>query len=117
MFPLKSERSSSGLVEFPSVALAVQAIMKCNHTAIDHKGNGSLPAQSGFPLCDQNAHLSNTHLCDLLGTKFPFIMKLCFSSSKTMNGAWNNENIENMKQAGSVVQTSPGAEDEPMQAR
>lgn len=67
MFPLKSERSSSGLVEFPSVALAVNAIMKCNHSAIDHKG-----------------------------TKFPFIMKLCFSSSKTMNGAWNNENIENM---------------------
>uniref|UniRef100_A0A182WCZ4 Heterogeneous nuclear ribonucleoprotein L RRM domain-containing protein n=1 Tax=Anopheles minimus TaxID=112268 RepID=A0A182WCZ4_9DIPT len=87
MFPLKSERSSSGLVEFPSVALAVQAIMKCNHTAIDHKG-----------------------------TKFPFIMKLCFSSSKTMNGAWNNENIENMKQ-GSAVPTTPGAEDEPMQAR
>ncbi|XP_050080512.1 heterogeneous nuclear ribonucleoprotein L isoform X8 [Anopheles maculipalpis] len=87
MFPLKSERSSSGLVEFPSVALAVQAIMKCNHTAIDHKG-----------------------------TKFPFIMKLCFSSSKTMNGAWNNENIENMKQ-GSAIPTTPGAEDEPMQAR
>ncbi|XP_038109747.1 heterogeneous nuclear ribonucleoprotein L isoform X6 [Culex quinquefasciatus] len=67
MFPLKSERSSSGLVEFPSVSLAVAAIMKCNHSAIDHKG-----------------------------TKFPFIMKLCFSSSKTMNGAWNNENIENI---------------------
>ncbi|EAT38447.1 AAEL009659-PA [Aedes aegypti] len=71
MFPLKSERSSSGLVEFPSVALAVNAIMKCNHSAIDHKG-----------------------------TKFPFIMKLCFSSSKTMNGAWNNENIENMNTMG-----------------
>lgn len=67
MFPLKSERSSSGLVEFPSVSLAVAAIMKCNHSAIDHKG-----------------------------TKFPFIMKLCFSSSKTMNGAWNNENIDNI---------------------
>lgn len=67
MFPLKSERSSSGLVEFPSVSLAVAAIMKCNHSAIDHKG-----------------------------TKFPFIMKLCFSSSKTMNSAWNNENIENI---------------------
>ncbi|XP_055536726.1 heterogeneous nuclear ribonucleoprotein L isoform X3 [Wyeomyia smithii] len=77
MFPLKSERSSSGLVEFPSVALAVNAIMKCNHSAIDHKG-----------------------------TKFPFIMKLCFSSSKTMNGAWNNENIENMNTMG-VVQASP----------
>ncbi|KFB50215.1 AGAP012054-PA-like protein [Anopheles sinensis] len=87
MFPLKSERSSSGLVEFPSVALAVQAIMKCNHTAIDHKG-----------------------------TKFPFIMKLCFSSSKTMNGAWNNENMENMKQ-GSSAPTTPCTEDEPMQAR
>ncbi|XP_050097813.1 heterogeneous nuclear ribonucleoprotein L isoform X5 [Anopheles aquasalis] len=87
MFPLKSERSSSGLVEFPSVALAVQAIMKCNHTAIDHKG-----------------------------TKFPFIMKLCFSSSKTMNGAWSNENIENLKQVGTAP-TTPGVEDEPMQAR
>ncbi|XP_065079707.1 heterogeneous nuclear ribonucleoprotein L-like [Ochlerotatus camptorhynchus] len=47
MFPLESESSSGGLVEFPSVSLAVNAIMKCNHSAIDHKG-----------------------------TKFPFIMKL-----------------------------------------
>jgi heterogeneous nuclear ribonucleoprotein L len=38
MFPLKSERSSSGLVEFPNVAQAVLAIMKCNHTAIESKG-------------------------------------------------------------------------------
>uniref|UniRef100_A0A336KYI4 CSON001530 protein n=1 Tax=Culicoides sonorensis TaxID=179676 RepID=A0A336KYI4_CULSO len=67
MFPLKSERSSSGLVEFSTVAQAVLAIMKCNHAAIEAKGS-----------------------------KFPFIMKLCFSSSKTMNGAWNNEgNNEN----------------------
>ncbi|XP_065095613.1 heterogeneous nuclear ribonucleoprotein L-like [Ochlerotatus camptorhynchus] len=52
MFPLKSERSSFGLIEFPGEALAMYAIMKFNHSAIDHKG-----------------------------TKFPFIMKLCFSSS------------------------------------
>ncbi|XP_065076673.1 heterogeneous nuclear ribonucleoprotein L-like [Ochlerotatus camptorhynchus] len=70
MFPLKSERSSSGLVEFPSVALAVNVIMKSNHSAIDHKR-----------------------------TKFPFIMKLCFSSSKTINGAWSNESTENMGMA------------------
>jgi heterogeneous nuclear ribonucleoprotein L len=38
MFPLKSERSSSGLLEFPSIAQAVLAIMKCNHTAIESKG-------------------------------------------------------------------------------
>lgn len=30
------------------------------------------------------------------GTKFPFIMKLCFSSSKNMNSAWNNETSEIM---------------------
>ncbi|XP_065088023.1 uncharacterized protein LOC135709558 [Ochlerotatus camptorhynchus] len=66
MFPLKSECSSFGFNEFPSEALAVYAIMKCNHSAIDLKG-----------------------------TKFPFIMKLCFSSAKPMNGAWSNENIKN----------------------
>ncbi|XP_070496342.1 heterogeneous nuclear ribonucleoprotein L-like isoform X2 [Chironomus tepperi] len=61
MFPLKTERSSSGLIEFPSIAQAVLAIMKCNHTAIER-------------------------------TKFPFIMKLCFSSSKNLNVNYNNEN-------------------------
>jgi heterogeneous nuclear ribonucleoprotein L len=39
MFPLKSERSSSGLLEFSSIAQAVQAIMSANHTAIDSKGS------------------------------------------------------------------------------
>ncbi|KRF79372.1 uncharacterized protein Dvir_GJ21415, isoform P [Drosophila virilis] len=56
LFPLKTERSSSGLIEFPNISQAVLAIMKCNHLPIE-------------------------------GTKFPFIMKLCFSSSKSMNGA------------------------------
>lgn len=32
-----------------------------------------------------------------IGTKFPFIMKLCFSSSKNMNSAWNSENNESME--------------------
>lgn len=41
MFPLKTERSSSGLIEFPSVALAVLAIMKCNHIPIESKGKQS----------------------------------------------------------------------------
>lgn len=35
-------------------------------------------------------------LCASPGTKFPFIMKLCFSSSKNMNSAWNNETSEIM---------------------
>ncbi|XP_055906672.1 heterogeneous nuclear ribonucleoprotein L isoform X2 [Eupeodes corollae] len=63
LFPLKTERSSSGLIEFPNISQAVLAIMKCNHLPIE-------------------------------GTKFPFIMKLCFSSSKSMNGAWNNATNE-----------------------
>ncbi|XP_037946489.1 heterogeneous nuclear ribonucleoprotein L isoform X3 [Teleopsis dalmanni] len=65
LFPLKTERSSSGLIEFPNISQAVLAIMKCNHLPIEGKG-----------------------------TKFPFIMKLCFSSSKSMNGAWNNATNE-----------------------
>ncbi|XP_076645598.1 heterogeneous nuclear ribonucleoprotein L isoform X3 [Halictus rubicundus] len=55
LFPLKSERSSSGLIEFSSVGVAVAAIMECNHTALENS-NG----------------------------KFPYIMKLCFSSSRTI---------------------------------
>lgn len=34
----------------------------------------------------------------IIGTKFPFIMKLCFSSSKSMNNAWNIETIEKMNE-------------------
>ena len=36
LFPLKSERSSSGLIEFGSIGSAVAAIMECNHTAIEN---------------------------------------------------------------------------------
>lgn len=50
MFPLKSERSSSGLVEFSTVAQAVLAIMKCNHAAIEAKGNFILFSFSFFSL-------------------------------------------------------------------
>lgn len=41
MFPLKTERSSSGLVEFPSLAESVIAIMKCNHIPVENKGLNS----------------------------------------------------------------------------
>ncbi|XP_039761525.1 heterogeneous nuclear ribonucleoprotein L isoform X3 [Pararge aegeria] len=52
-FPLKSERSSSGLMEFQNISQSVMAIMACNHATIQHPG-----------------------------AKFPFVMKLCFSSSR-----------------------------------
>lgn len=82
MFPLKTERSSSGLIEFSSIAQAVMAIMKCNHTAIDAKGT---------KLNSQNPQWNSQPEISLLGTKFPFIMKLCFSSSKNLNSTFNNE--------------------------
>ncbi|CAG9824200.1 unnamed protein product [Phaedon cochleariae] len=55
LFPMKSERSSSGLLEFENTTEAVAAVMACNHAAIESPG-----------------------------MKFPFIMKLCFSSSRSM---------------------------------
>ncbi|PBC29231.1 Heterogeneous nuclear ribonucleoprotein L [Apis cerana cerana] len=39
LFPLKSERSSSGLIEFSSVGIAVAAIMECNHTALENSSD------------------------------------------------------------------------------
>ncbi|XP_023703865.1 heterogeneous nuclear ribonucleoprotein L isoform X2 [Cryptotermes secundus] len=53
LFPLKTDRSSSGLLEFEDVADALIALMLCNHAAIENPGG-----------------------------KFPYVMKLCFSSSR-----------------------------------
>lgn len=38
LFPMKSERSSSGLLEFDTTSEAVAAVMACNHAAIDSPG-------------------------------------------------------------------------------
>ena len=55
MFPSKTERSSSGLIEFDSIAHALEGLVVTNHNPVDNP-NG----------------------------KFPYIMKLCFSSSKAI---------------------------------
>ncbi|CAF4888479.1 unnamed protein product [Pieris macdunnoughi] len=70
-FPLKSERSSSGLMEFQNISQSVMAIMACNHATINHPG-----------------------------AKFPFVMKLCFSSSRQIGqGKGQNQNKNhNLKQ-------------------
>lgn len=55
MFPLKTERSSSGLIEFPSVAEAVLAIMKCNHIPVENKGKDILKfRQLNLRIYEQN---------------------------------------------------------------
>jgi hypothetical protein len=38
LFPMKSERSSSGLLEFEDTTEAVAAVMACNHAAIESPG-------------------------------------------------------------------------------
>jgi len=63
----KSERSSSGLIEFESLTDSVEALAVMNHYPIKCPGTGT----SSFD------DASST-----LGGKFPFIMKLCFSSSR-----------------------------------
>eukprot|EP00095_Tigriopus_kingsejongensis_P004688 snap_masked-scaffold678_size113531-processed-gene-0.4 protein:Tk04688 transcript:snap_masked-scaffold678_size113531-processed-gene-0.4-mRNA-1 annotation:"heterogeneous nuclear ribonucleoprotein l isoform x3" len=53
MFPSKTERSSSGLIEFETLSEALEGLVMCNH----------------YPVPNANS-------------KFPYIMKLCFSSSR-----------------------------------
>ncbi|XP_067132985.1 heterogeneous nuclear ribonucleoprotein L-like isoform X1 [Centruroides vittatus] len=52
MFPSKTERSSSGLLEFENLSDSLEALVMCNHTPISNQGG-----------------------------KFPYILKLCFSFS------------------------------------
>lgn len=42
LFPMKSERSSSGLLEFENTTEAVAAVMACNHAAIESPGRKPL---------------------------------------------------------------------------
>jgi len=55
MFPSKTERSSSGLIEFENLSEALESLLIANHVPVDNPTG-----------------------------KFPYIMKLCFSSSKAI---------------------------------
>ena len=55
MFPSKTDRSSSGLIEFESLSEALESLVTANHIPVDNPSG-----------------------------KFPYIMKLCFSSSKAI---------------------------------
>jgi len=55
LFPSKTDRSSSGLIEFESLSEALESLVIANHIPVENP-NG----------------------------KFPYIMKLCFSSSKAI---------------------------------
>ncbi|XP_076667972.1 heterogeneous nuclear ribonucleoprotein L isoform X3 [Andrena cerasifolii] len=100
LFPLKSERSSSGLIEFSSVGIAVAAIMECNHTALENSTHGEKGSEiagqrirtttersSQSPCSTRKRHsrgsINRTPKSASDG-KFPYIMKLCFSSSRTI---------------------------------
>ena len=55
LFPSKTERSSSGLIEFETLSESLEALVLANHMPVDNPSG-----------------------------KFPYIMKLCFSSSKAI---------------------------------
>lgn len=82
LFPLKSERSSSGLIEFSSVGVAVAAIMECNHTALENSSKRTNTLSFGEKSVSAPTGISNVGLVS--DGKFPYIMKLCFSSSRTI---------------------------------
>ncbi|XP_073965959.1 heterogeneous nuclear ribonucleoprotein L [Choristoneura fumiferana] len=81
-FPLKSERSSSGLMEFQNISQSVMAIMACNHATIQHPG-----------------------------AKFPFVMKLCFSSSRQIGQGKGQQKKENQGQDSNPRQNNGMADD------
>lgn len=67
VFPSKTERSSSGLLEFGNIAEALEALVCANHS--------SIPNPSEYP------------------SKFPYIMKLCFSSSRHIPQSKNEDKM------------------------
>ncbi|XP_021931437.1 heterogeneous nuclear ribonucleoprotein L isoform X1 [Zootermopsis nevadensis] len=70
LFPLKTaDRSSSGLLEFEDVGDALIALMLCNHAPIQTPG-----------------------------CKFPYIMKLCFSSSRQIPNSLRNSGNNDQQQ-------------------
>ncbi|XP_067007690.1 heterogeneous nuclear ribonucleoprotein L isoform X2 [Anabrus simplex] len=69
LFPLKTDRSSSGLLEFEDIGQAVEALMMCNHAPIQNPGG-----------------------------KFPYIMKLCFSSSRQIPNSLRHSGDNQLKQ-------------------
>ncbi|RZF40748.1 hypothetical protein LSTR_LSTR011832 [Laodelphax striatellus] len=54
LFPMKGDKSSTGLMEFDDVTEAIDALVLCNHASIKHHGG-----------------------------RFPYVMKLCFSSNRS----------------------------------
>lgn len=68
LFPMKGDRSSSGLLKFDSVESALVALMLCNHVPINNPSG-----------------------------KFPYVMKLCFSSNRfPLNMNHQNTKTEHM---------------------
>ncbi|KAF4519160.1 hypothetical protein B566_EDAN008223 [Ephemera danica] len=68
-FVFSAERSSSGLLEFDSITDSLDALMVCNHAPIQNP-NG----------------------------KFPYIMKLCFSSSRQIPNNLGGQHAHQVKQ-------------------
>ncbi|XP_071450320.1 heterogeneous nuclear ribonucleoprotein L-like isoform X4 [Hetaerina americana] len=76
LFPSKTERSSSGLMEFDNISQSLEALMICNHAPIQNP----IPAHHFSP-----------------DGKFPYIMKLCFSSSRQIPNSLQMQKMHHHK--------------------
>ncbi|VDP13188.1 unnamed protein product [Soboliphyme baturini] len=73
IFPMKSDRSSSGIIEFDTVEHAVEALIKCNHTPVES------PCK---PRCVLFVFQSSLRTDVFLVGKIPYIFKLAFASGR-----------------------------------
>jgi len=74
LFQSKTDRSSSGLLEFENISEALEALVCCNHARIPNQNS-----------------------------RFPFVMKLCFSSSRSLQTAKNDHKNDLLEEDGDKI--------------
>lgn len=125
LFPLKSDRSSSGLLEFEDVGDALMALMLCNHAGIQSpdsikdlselfkpfgKGEDETVTPSEWlGAASPGPWKSNRGIKGSAESgKFPYTMKLCFSSSRSipnsLRGSGNSDQPQHQEMQDETLQ-------------
>nr|CAD7568577.1 unnamed protein product [Timema californicum] len=111
LFPLKTDRSSSGLMEFEDVGQALEGLMMCNHVPIQNPEWKTIqekpppvhPTEIRTSISLSSAvELNTTSVLANYATEaggFPYMMKLCFSSARSMaTRERNNQKQQEMQE-------------------
>nr|CAD7258026.1 unnamed protein product [Timema shepardi] len=103
LFPLKTDRSSSGLMEFEDVGQALEGLMMCNHVPIQNPAVELYTTSALANYATEAAvELNTTSVLANYATEaggFPYMMKLCFSSARSMaTRERNNQKQQEMQE-------------------